>query len=75
MKTNAAIEFFGSGRALAEGLGIKPAAVYQWGEYPPHLRQLQIELLTGGELKAENAAKLQQGNEKGVKYEPRRKRA
>jgi len=57
MKTDTAIKFFGSGRALADALSIKPAAVYQWGEFPPPLRQLQIEIVSGGALKAEQSAK------------------
>jgi hypothetical protein len=39
---------------LAEALGIKSqGSVAAWDEYPPPLRQLQIEALTRGQLKAE----------------------
>lgn len=53
MKTQAAIEHAGSTGALAALLGIKSAAVSQWDEYPPDKRQLQIERLTNGALRAE----------------------
>lgn len=38
---------------LAEALGMSQGSVSLWGEYPPPLRQLQIEALTGGKLRAE----------------------
>ena len=44
---------WGSQTALATALDINQAAVAQWGEYPPLLRQLQIEALSNGELRAE----------------------
>lgn len=54
MKTKAAIKFFGgSETALAEALGITPPAIYQWKKFPPAARQLQIEKVSGGALKAE----------------------
>lgn len=34
-------------------LGIKQPSVAAWGEYPPGVRQLQLESMTGGVLKAE----------------------
>ena len=43
----------GTQAALAERLGMTQGSVSLWGEYPPPLRQLQIEVLTGGALKAE----------------------
>ena len=54
MKTKDAIAHFGSVRALADALGISVFAVYQWGEQvPTHRgRDFQIEVLTGGKLKA-----------------------
>lgn len=51
--TRDAIKHFGSERKLAEALGIAPPSVYSWGRKVPDLRQLQIERLTGGKLKAE----------------------
>jgi hypothetical protein len=53
MKTSEAVEFFGSQRAIAIALRIKQPSVCKWGESIPHLRQLQIESLSGGALKAE----------------------
>ena len=53
MKTSDAIAHFVTGSELARQLDIRPQAVYQWGEYPPRLQQLEIEALTKGALKAE----------------------
>jgi hypothetical protein len=57
MKTQDAINHFGSIAALCEAIRhIKPItapAVYQWGAYPPDVRQLHIERVTDGKLKAE----------------------
>lgn len=46
------IEFFGSQAAVAAALGIKPPSVADWDETVPPLRQIQLERLTGGKLKA-----------------------
>lgn len=43
----------GTQAALAEKLGIYQGSVSLWGEFPPPLRQLQIEALTAGALRAE----------------------
>lgn len=56
MTTSDAVSHFGSATKLARALGIKPAAVSQWGEYPPLLRQFQIELVSKRKLRAEVAA-------------------
>lgn len=54
MRTSDALAFFGGSKpALADALGIKVPSIYEWGEFPPPLRQIQIEHLTGGTLKAE----------------------
>jgi hypothetical protein len=53
MKTTHCIEHFGSKADLAKALGIAPPSVYEWGEFPPDLRQLQVEALTAGKLRAE----------------------
>lgn len=60
MKTTEAIEYFDGPTNLAAnlrrrdgGLGINRQAIYGWGEYPPIGRQYEIEICTGGELKAE----------------------
>lgn len=43
----------GTQAALAEKLGMTQGSVALWGKYPPPLRQIQIERLSGGVLKAE----------------------
>lgn len=48
-----AIKHYGSQSALARALGIAQASVAGWSEYPPDGRQLQIEKITKGKLKAE----------------------
>lgn len=53
MTTEQAINHFGSRDKLAKALGIWVSAVYAWGEYPPELRQYEIEVKTNGALKAE----------------------
>jgi DNA-binding transcriptional regulator YdaS (Cro superfamily) len=53
MTKTAAIAHYGSQEKLARVLGISQAAVAMWGEFPPDLRQLQIERVTRGKLRAE----------------------
>lgn len=53
MNTRDAVAHFGGVIRLAEALGIGRAAVYQWGERPPLDRQCQIEVMTGGALRAD----------------------
>ena len=54
MTKSEAIEALGGTQAsLAVALGIKQSSVALWGEHPPPLRQLQIEALTVGRLRAE----------------------
>lgn len=53
MKTQQAIDHYGSATALADALSVTLPAISQWGEFPPDKRQLQIERLTDGALKAE----------------------
>lgn len=53
MTKSDAINHFGSAAALAEALGIKPAAVSQWrDDHVPIRRQYELERLTGGKLRA-----------------------
>jgi transcriptional repressor of cell division inhibition gene dicB len=54
MTKEQAIQFFGTQMLLAKALGMSQGSVSLWGEYPPELRQLQIEALTDGALKAES---------------------
>ena len=53
MTKDDAIAEFGTQVKLALALGISQGSVSLWGAHPPELRQLQIEALTGGRLKAE----------------------
>ena len=53
MKTSDVKAHYGSQYAIAKALGIKQPSVAAWGSYPPALRQLQLEAITGGKLKAE----------------------
>ena len=55
MKTVQVIQHFGSQAALARAIGIAQPSIAQWGEEPPPLRQLQIEALTKGQLKASHS--------------------
>lgn len=47
------IEHFGGRAELADQLGLVRQTVYAWGKEIPYLRQCQIEVLTGGKLRAE----------------------
>lgn len=54
MTTDDAIKWAGGTQVLlAERLGLKQPSIAAWGEYPPPLRQIQIEMLSAGELKSE----------------------
>jgi transcriptional repressor of cell division inhibition gene dicB len=53
MTTEQAILHYGTQTRLASALGIKQGSVSGWGEYPPALRQLQLQRITNGKLKAE----------------------
>ena len=52
-KSEAIAYYGGSVTRLAEALALDQSTPYSWGEYPPDKRQLQIERLTDGKLKAE----------------------
>ena len=52
MKKLDAIAHFGTQVALAEALGIKSPSLASWGDGVPELRQLQLEALTDGVLRA-----------------------
>lgn len=55
MTTDEAIKALGGTQAaLAKALGMSQGSVSLWGDYPPPLRQLQIEAMTSGELRAES---------------------
>jgi transcriptional repressor of cell division inhibition gene dicB len=53
MKTQDAIDFFGSRNAIADALGIDRTATYHWGDTVPELRQYQIQVLSNGKLVAD----------------------
>jgi hypothetical protein len=54
MTKDEAIQALGGTQAsLAAAIGMTQGSVSLWKEYPPPLRQLQIEALTGGKLRAE----------------------
>jgi hypothetical protein len=54
MTTDDAIDWAGGTQVLlAEKLGLKQPSIASWGEFPPPLRQIQIEMLSGGVLKSE----------------------
>ena len=54
MTKDEAIKWAGTQVELAKRLGLSSqGTVAGWGAFPPALRQLQIESLTRGELKAE----------------------
>ena len=53
VQTHDAISYFGSVSALARVLGTERAAIYQWRDYPPPLRQYQLAELSAYHLKPE----------------------
>lgn len=53
MTKDDAVKHFGSQTALAAALQMNQSTISTWGSFPPELRQLQIEALTAGLLKAE----------------------
>jgi hypothetical protein len=53
MTTQQAIQHYGGIKQLAADLGIWAHVIYRWGEYPPKARQYELEVKTGGKLKAE----------------------
>ena len=63
MKKADAINHYGSPTLLAKALGITLQAIGQWGEEVPLLRQYQLESLTDGQLKADNAKPTAKRNE------------
>ena len=51
MLTKDAVAYFKGKSKLAAVLKISPAAVSQWGDEVPQLRQYQLQALSGGVLK------------------------
>jgi DNA-binding transcriptional regulator YdaS (Cro superfamily) len=58
MRTTQAVKHFGSVSALARALGIERASIYSWRATVPPLRQIQIERITAGKLRAETRYKV-----------------
>lgn len=54
MTKDKVIEHFGSAANVARALNLSRAAVSSWPDEIPLLRQMQIEKLTKGKLKANN---------------------
>jgi len=52
-KTEALAFYDGNVSALARALDMDQSTFYSWGTFPPGGRQLQLERITGGKLKAE----------------------
>ncbi len=52
IRKDEAIKHFGGVTKLAKALDVSRSAVNQWGEFVPDGRAYQLELITGGELKA-----------------------
>jgi DNA-binding transcriptional regulator YdaS (Cro superfamily) len=53
MKTQDAINHYGGRKELAAALGIWPHNISRWGEFVPRERAYELEVKTGGKLKAE----------------------
>jgi hypothetical protein len=53
MTTEEAIRHYKTQTKLAEALGTRQSTISSWGAYPPKLRQLQLQQITRGRLKAE----------------------
>jgi hypothetical protein len=56
MTKDQAIRYFRTQAGLCRALGIRPASVSEW-KHVPALRQLQLEIITNGKLKADRAIK------------------
>lgn len=54
LRTEDAIKHFRSAINLARALGIRHSAVSQWGDLVPEGRAFEIEVITGGALKAQS---------------------
>lgn len=53
MTTQEAIQHYGGRKALAAALNVWPQVIYTWGERPPMARQYELEVKTGGKLRAD----------------------
>jgi predicted XRE-type DNA-binding protein len=53
MTTEQVLKHYGTQQKVADALDIAQSSVSEWGEFPPKLRQLQLQQITKGRLKAE----------------------
>ena len=53
MTTDEAKQHFGGIKGLATAIDIWPHVIYRWGKFPPMPRQYELEVKSGGKLKAE----------------------
>lgn len=53
MMKQTALEHFGSQSALARAFGITQPCVHRWGDLLPLARAIELEDITGGELKVD----------------------
>jgi hypothetical protein len=53
MTKDQAVQHFGTQMELARALEMSQGSISLWDTYPPALRQLQLEALTKGALRAE----------------------
>lgn len=54
MKTADAVRHYGGIKELAKELGIWPHNISRWGENVPMARAYELEVKTGGKLRAED---------------------
>lgn len=47
------IAFFGTQVKTAEALGMSQSSIAEWRDEPPAIRQIQLEVITAGKLKAD----------------------
>lgn len=55
MRTDQAIQFYGSKAALARALRIRQPSIYSWGDLVPLGRAYELQDLTQGALKVDRA--------------------
>lgn len=55
MRTEQAIQFYGSKAALARALNIRQPSIYSWGDLVPLGRAYELQDLTQGALKVDRS--------------------